>query len=162
MTSLLSGTVLRQKAPLYTSKCLQYQPDDFERVCNPSCKDAAPKGAFDWTVHDSMQSAQRAILRYGGVITYMWLTEEALAFITDPMKAKGVFKGRQETGIPHAVFVVGYSNPGQYWIVKNSFGTETGDGGYLKIGYGEAGIMEPDNIYGLIFVGELTSNSVGT
>jgi C1A family cysteine protease len=38
--------------------------------------------------------------------------------------------------------------------VKNSFGTETGDGGYLKVGYGEAGIMEPDNIYGLNFVGE--------
>ncbi|KAF6259852.1 hypothetical protein COO60DRAFT_1459939 [Scenedesmus sp. NREL 46B-D3] len=142
----------RQKAPLYTSKCLRYQTDDFDRVCNPSCKDALPKGAFDWTVHASLQSAQRAIIRYGGVITYMWLTEETFAFITDPAKAKGVFKGRQEVGEPHAVFVIGYSNPGQYWIVKNSFGTNTGDGGYLKVGYGEAGIMEPDHVYGLNFV----------
>eukprot|EP00882_Tetradesmus_deserticola_P004547 GHRQ01004793.1.p2 GENE.GHRQ01004793.1~~GHRQ01004793.1.p2 ORF type:complete len:299 (+),score=90.46 GHRQ01004793.1:1000-1896(+) len=149
----------RQKAPIYTSKCLEYQPDDFDRVCTPSCQDSIPKGAFAWTVHDSMQAAQRAILRYGGVITYMWLTEEVFAFITDKRKAKGVFKGRQETGVPHAVFVVGYSNPGQYWIVKNSYGTDTGDGGYLKVGYGEAGIMEPDHIYGLNFVGEFKSST---
>jgi C1A family cysteine protease len=90
----------------------------------------------------------------------MWLSDDLISFITDPNKAKGVFKGRQESGTPHAVFVVGYSNPDQYWILKNSFGTETGDGGYLKVGYGEAGIMEPDNIYGLNFVGELTRRFV--
>jgi len=37
----------------------------------------------------------------------------------------------------HAVVVAGYSDAGGYWIIRNSWGTGYGDGGYFKIGYGE-------------------------
>ncbi|MCW2650314.1 MAG: cysteine protease [Mycobacterium sp.] len=37
----------------------------------------------------------------------------------------------------HCVEVIGYSEAEQCWIVKNSWGTSWGDGGYFKIGYGE-------------------------
>ena len=40
-------------------------------------------------------------------------------------------------GINHAVLVVGYNDTGQYWIVKNSWGSLFGDNGYFKLGYGE-------------------------
>ena len=40
----------------------------------------------------------------------------------------------------HAVCVVGYSEPEQAWICKNSWGFGWGDAGWFKIGYGEAGI----------------------
>lgn len=40
----------------------------------------------------------------------------------------------------HAVLIVGFSDEGQYWICKNSWGTNWRDAGYFKIGYGEASI----------------------
>jgi len=35
----------------------------------------------------------------------------------------------------HAITLSGYSDSGGYWIIKNSWGTGWGDGGYGKISY---------------------------
>lgn len=40
----------------------------------------------------------------------------------------------------HAVVVVGYDDLEQYWIVKNSWGSNYGDGGYFKVGYNQCNI----------------------
>ena len=40
----------------------------------------------------------------------------------------------------HAVCVVGYDDPGRFWIVKNSWGIGWGESGYMKIAYGECGL----------------------
>jgi C1A family cysteine protease len=40
----------------------------------------------------------------------------------------------------HCVEVIGYSDPGKFWICKNSWGVNWGEGGYFCIAYGEAGI----------------------
>ena len=40
----------------------------------------------------------------------------------------------------HAIVIVGYDQPGQYWVVKNSWGASWGVNGYFRIGFGEAGI----------------------
>lgn len=40
----------------------------------------------------------------------------------------------------HAVTIVGYNDEGQYWIVKNSWGTEWGEKGWFRIKYGECEI----------------------
>jgi len=46
------------------------------------------------------------------------------------------------SGIDHAVVLVGYNDAGGYWIIRNSWGTgwpygAWNDGGYFKLGYGE-------------------------
>lgn len=40
----------------------------------------------------------------------------------------------------HIMLIVGYDDTLNCWIVKNSWGTSHGDGGYYKIGYGEVDI----------------------
>jgi len=40
----------------------------------------------------------------------------------------------------HCVCIVGYSDAGQYWIAKNSWGPNWGESGYFRIGYGNCGI----------------------
>jgi len=42
----------------------------------------------------------------------------------------------------HGVVIAGYDDAGGYWIVKNSWGTGWGDGGYFKVGYGECVIEQ--------------------
>lgn len=40
----------------------------------------------------------------------------------------------------HCVCIVGYSDPGGFWICKNSWGTAWGESGFFRIAYGECGI----------------------
>lgn len=40
----------------------------------------------------------------------------------------------------HCVAIIGYDDPGAYWICKNSWGTGWGEAGFFRIGYGECGI----------------------
>lgn len=37
----------------------------------------------------------------------------------------------------HAITIVGYNDAEQYWIVKNSWGTDWGEKGYFRIAYGD-------------------------
>ncbi len=40
----------------------------------------------------------------------------------------------------HAICIVGYDDPGGYWICKNSWGPAWGEKGWFKIAYGDCGI----------------------
>lgn len=61
----------------------------------------------------------------------------------------GVFSNTNcGTNLDHATNVVGWSSSGNYWIMRNSWGTSWGDKGYMEVkivsGHGICGIqMEP-------------------
>ncbi|MCK5020628.1 MAG: DUF333 domain-containing protein [Candidatus Peribacteraceae bacterium] len=48
---------------------------------------------------------------------------------------------------PHAVTLVGYSDFGNYWIIKNSWGLYWNGDGYFKVGYGECNIEDRGILY---------------
>jgi len=45
----------------------------------------------------------------------------------------------------HAVVIVSYDDNGQFWLCKNSWGSNWADNGYFRIGYGQCGIESWEN-----------------
>ncbi len=52
----------------------------------------------------------------------------------------GIFD-RSASGSPnHAIVLIGWNDTGGYWILKNSWGTNWGESGYMKIAYGTSSV----------------------
>merc|ERR1712203_652481 len=73
--------------------------------------------------------------KYGAVATGIYASDNSFGNY-----AKGVFDTCSSTKMNHAVTVVGYGteNGKPYWVVKNSWGANWGDGGYIKIARGNS------------------------
>ncbi|MCP9257322.1 Cathepsin L [Dirofilaria immitis] len=70
-----------------------------------------------------------AVAKYGPVVVGISASKRAFRFYSS-----GVFSHRNCGHLDHAVLVVGYgtdNNYGDYWIVKNSWGTSWGEAGYI-------------------------------
>jgi hypothetical protein len=59
-----------------------------------------------------------------------------------PWYGGGVYEPVGKYRSPHSIIVVGYSDPGGYWIARNSHGPGWGEGGYCKIRYDTCGIFD--------------------
>jgi len=84
------------------------------------------------TTSPTVSAIRSALLNYGPLVTTMDVYEDFYAY------SSGVYTyttGNFEGG--HAVLIVGYSDAGQYFIVKNSWGVGWGELGYFKIAYSQ-------------------------
>lgn len=52
----------------------------------------------------------------------------------------GIYRCTNDSGINHAVVIVGYDEAENYWIVSNSWGSTWNGDGYFKVGCGECAI----------------------
>lgn len=97
----------------------------------------------------TMAQAQRHIRDWGAIVTKFALDADHLnKFLKH--NHDSVYKQQRGGSVQgHAVTLVGYNNTGAYWIVKNSFGPQWGAGGFFKVAYGHADIMDPAFTYGL-------------
>merc|ERR1712223_452285 len=70
------------------------------------------------------------VYKYGAVATHIYASDPGFGNYKS-----GVFNACSTTSINHAVVVVGYGteNGNPYWIVKNSWGDNWGDKGYIKM-----------------------------
>lgn len=88
-----------------------------------------------WRLLDTPAEIKRHLATTGPVAACFTAYEDFFYY------GSGVY--RQVTGEPvggHCVCVVGYDDPGRYWIAKNSWGTAWGEDGFFRIRYGECGI----------------------
>ena len=87
-----------------------------------------------WTIDNGKyvdpSQTKNDLVEHGPLIIYM-ATNNGGYFDDD-----NIYRG-STLPVNHVVLLVGYNDVGEYWIVKNSWGTGFGDDGYFKIGYGE-------------------------
>ena len=74
------------------------------------------------------------VVNYGPISVYLHMGgsfNELDVFTCDPLP---------QGYINHAVVIVGYDEIGQYWIVKNSWGSSWNENGFFKVGFNECNI----------------------
>jgi C1A family cysteine protease len=107
------------------------------------------------TTSPTVSAIRDALASYGPLVTTMDVYTDFYSY------SGGVYTyttGSLEGG--HAVLIVGYSDPGQYFIVKNSWGTGWGESGYFKIAYSELGTVVGFGDYTLAYTGSVCSFSI--
>jgi len=91
------------------------------------------KAITDYSCNE--EKLKKLVYKYGAVATGVYASDNGFGNYN-----KGVFDGCSTTQINHAVTVVGYGTESgkPYWLVKNSWGDNWGDGGYIKIARGNS------------------------
>lgn len=104
-----------------------------------SCAAAAAgwqEGAYKvggWgSVSKNLNTIKTALIKYGPLPTAMMVYEDFMSY------KNGIYSyvtGKKLGG--HAVLLVGYNDEEQYFIVKNSWDTKWGEGGFFRVAYSE-------------------------
>lgn len=90
----------------------------------------------DWSyLPDDATAIKTALVTNGPVPSYFLVYQDFL------YHKKGIYEHRWgKARGPHYMAIVGYNDDPGYWIVKNSWGTNYQENGWVKIKYGECGI----------------------
>ena len=97
--------------------------------------DAVAWGFVDPTVeHPTTEQIKEALCTYGPLATRMRVVSDALFAYTGGVYNEAV--ASDSAGGGHAVVIVGWDDSKSAWRVKNSWGTDWGENGYMWIAYG--------------------------
>jgi len=120
--------------PLET--CYLYSGGDGS--CGSACGtyNTATYSIDSWTdvtgTSPTVSAMRDALVSYGPLVTTMDVYEDFFSYTSGVYSyATGAYQGG------HAVLLVGYSDAGQYFIVKNSWGAGWGESGYFRIAYSQ-------------------------
>jgi len=78
----------------------------------------------------TLEAIKNAIYTYGPIGAAVGASDAFMSY------SSGVFNQCDGTQPNHAIVLVGWDDDGQYFVMKNSWGTSWGDQGYMKIKYG--------------------------
>ena len=100
-------------------------------TCTKNCIDLHTIRGWHW-VTKSVENLKSELYTYGPLIVDMRVYKDFFSYQSGIYsKVKGSYQG------DHAILIVGYNDAGQYFIVKNSWGTGWGESGYFRIAYSE-------------------------
>jgi cathepsin L len=108
---------------------------------NKACTNpSTPENAVAWGFVDpavdfpTRAQIKEALCKYGPLTTRMRVVSDNIfAFTGTGVYTENVASDNDGGG--HAVAIVGWSDAKQAWLIKNSWGTDWGDGGFGYIGY---------------------------
>ena len=117
--------------------CFPYQADD-TIPCGDTCADWEDRACtFEWIgtplVHTT-ENYKWILENFGPMVVVLNVSEDLFCYtggIYEPVWTSEEF-GQAD----HAVTLVGYNDTGEYWIIKNSWGTSWGEEGYGAVYYG--------------------------
>lgn len=103
-----------------------------------SCKDKGrtPHEVETWgwvdayDIQPSVDDIKAAMCKYGTITAAVAATPAFIAY------GGGVFDEKSKTGVNHAITLVGWDDTKNAWLLRNSWGTNWGEGGYMWIDYG--------------------------
>jgi C1A family cysteine protease len=102
-----------------------------------SCKEIGPVIKVPrWRrISDHHEEGRKAIIRRGPVVGGMVVYSDFLFY------RSGIYRPvtTQVVGL-HAVTIIGFDDEKGCWLIKNSWGSAWGEGGYARVGYGTCGI----------------------
>jgi C1A family cysteine protease len=132
---LTSGLAFAKATGIVDEACMPYQATNLDCASN-RCSNWQSRltKLNDYTGHASMEARKNAIATVGPVVAGMAVYNDFFSYQT------GIYEktaGASLSGY-HCICVVGYNDTQGYWLIKNSWGTGWGDGGYCKIAYGQA------------------------
>jgi len=81
-------------------------------------------------VANTREDSKRALIDYGPLVVNIESGYPAFESYSG-----GIFTESSNGGGDHYVDLVGYNDTGQYWIIKNSWGSGWGENGYMRLSY---------------------------
>lgn len=140
-----------------TEECLPYSSENHTvEPCPATCKDPNveykkyyAKNLFRVKIdqnnfYDVTAFIMDQLLTQGPVITSMTVFRDFFKFVHDPNCKNMVYTydGVSEEVGRHALSLIGYGllNDKYYWILQNSWGYDTCQGGFVKIEFGQVGV----------------------
>jgi hypothetical protein len=118
------GLQLESKVP-YKSK---------ENSCKEKGRTAHEVDAWGWVdpvdIEPTVDELKAAMCKYGPLAAAVAATPAFISY------GGGTFDENSNTGINHAIVLAGWDDSRGAWLLRNSWGTNWGEGGYMWIEYG--------------------------
>lgn len=97
----------------------------------------------DYTSHATMDARKTAVATIGPVLAGMEVWSDFFAYHSGVYvkSATATRVGPNNTPGYHCISVVGYDDAQGCWILKNSWGTGWGEGGFARVAYGQADLL---------------------
>lgn len=116
--------------------------DCSDKTCSDRCSDWASRltAIEDYQVipSNNIEAMKQAIVEYGPISVSIGIGSDFGGY----WSSGGIYRCTNDNGANHAVVIVGYNNTGQYWIIKNSWGSTWNGDGYFKMGYNECDVED--------------------
>ena len=116
------------------------------KTCSDRCSDWSSRLhtiVNRWGVSTSPADIKQNLVDHGPLAVALGIGDNFKGYFDNGIYRCGseeYCQGLSCTRANHAVIMVGFNDPGSYWIIRNSWGSGWHDGGYYKLGYDECSV----------------------